>query len=269
MQIPDVIINGVEADQISSFDRGLSYGDGVFETIAVKQGEIQYWDDHLQRLQQGCKALNLQGLDISLLKKEVDQLIDSELACIIKIIITRGLGERGYKPTKKPLTRIVQKFSWPEFPKSFQETGVEVTQCEFRLSSQSKLSKIKHLNRLEQVLARSEWEDEYQEGLVCDNDDNVIEATSANVFFQVENKLITPDVSQCGVEGVMRKKIIEHCQSNNIDIEIREFKLAEISSIQSMLICNSTIGIWPVAVYCGRELSKTAIIDQLIAVFNS
>ncbi len=268
MQVPEVIINGVKSGQLSSLDRGLSYGDGVFETIAVKKGEIHYWDDHLERLKQGCDVLKLEGLDVDLLKNEVEQLVNSESKCVIKIIITRGIGERGYKPTQNPLTRIVQKYSWPEFSSSYTQNGVKVTQCNFCLSRQSRLSGIKHLNRLEQVLARSEWNDEYQEGLVCDDQNNIIEATSSNVFFEQDKRLVTPELMQCGVAGVMRKKIIEYCQFNNIQIEVREVKQAEITEFQGMCLCNSIIGIWPVASYCERKLSRTAIIDQLMAEFN-
>ncbi len=271
MQKPEVIINGIQGDQLSSLDRGLLYGDGVFETIAVKQGELQYWDDHLERLEQGCMTLGLQGLDASLLEKEVQQVFDSEskLDCVIKIIITRGIGGRGYKPSVQALSRIVQKFPWPNYPASFTEIGVKVTQCDFRLSKQSKLSQIKHLNRLEQVLARSEWDDDYQEGLVCDEDNNIIEATSNNIFFQINDTLVTPTLDQCGVAGVMRKKIIEYCRANDIDMELRAFNRSEISQIEAMFLCNSINAIWPVRSYCERKLSKTTIIDQLVAVFNS
>lgn len=271
MQSPEVIINGHRGDQLSCLDRGLLYGDGVFETIAVKQGELQYWEEHLERLLQGCNVLALQGLDVSLLEQELSLLVNSEAALqhIIKIIITRGVGGRGYKPTVQPLTRILQKFPWPDIPTSYVETGVKVTQCEFRLAQQNKLSQIKHLNRLEQVLARSEWNDEYQEGLVCDVDNRIIEATSNNVFFQVSDELITPDLSECGVAGVMRKKVIEYCQSKAIKVVIRDFNQSEISQIESMFLCNSINGIWPVSRYCERSLSKTAIIDQLVTVFNS
>ncbi len=267
---PEVIINGHQTDQLSSLDRGLLYGDGIFETIAVKQGQLQYWEDHLERLQLGCKALGLHDLDVLLLEKEVYSLVDtvSSLNSVIKIIITRGIGDRGYKPTAQTITRIVQKFPWPDYPSSYIETGVKVTQCNFRLARQSRLSQIKHLNRLEQVLARSEWDDDYQEGLVCDSENNVIEATSSNVFFQIDNALITPDLVQCGVAGVMRKKIIEYCRSNGIALEIRDFNQSEISQIQAMLLCNCIIGIWPVVSYCKRELDKTAIISELVTVFN-
>lgn len=271
MQHPEVIINGSQEDAISSLDRGLLYGDGVFETIAVKQGKLQYWEEHLDRLQLGCQTLGLQGLKVSLLEQEIQHLIQhkNEDRCVIKIIITRGIGGRGYRPSTQELTRIVQKFPWPEYSASFFQGGVKVTQCEFRLSKQSSLAQIKHLNRLEQVLARSEWQEEYQEGLVCDLNDNIIEATSSNVFFQIENVLITPDLSRCGIAGVMRKKIIEYCHANNIEIAVRDFNKSELDLIQSMFLCNSIIGIWPVLSYCERKLNKTAILKKLTAVFNS
>jgi len=271
MQNPEVIINGRRDEQLSSLDRGLLYGDGVFETIAANNGELQHWEDHLERLQLGCEKLNLQGLDLQLLEKEVQQLAttSSESKYVIKIIITRGVGGRGYKPMQQALTRIVQKFPWPEYPTSYAEEGVNVTQCAFRLAKQNRLAQIKHLNRLEQVLARSEWQDEFQEGLVCDTDDNIIEATSNNVFFQIDETLITPDLNQCGVAGVMRKKIIEHCHKTDIAIQVRNIKLSEIDNIKAMFLCNSVNGIWPVNSYCGRKLDKTAIIDQLKAVVNS
>ncbi len=271
MQNPEVIINGQQGDQLSCFDRGLLYGDGIFETIAVKQRELQYWEDHLQRLQLGCKALSLQGLDVTLLEKEIKLIVDSEPESkfIVKIIITRGVGGRGYRPTLQSLTRIVQKLPWPEYPSRFTDIGVKVTKCNLRLSKQSKLAQIKHLNRLEQVLARSEWEDDYQEGLLCDVDGYVVEATSHNVFFQINDTLVTPDLTQCGVAGVMRKKIIEYCRSNNLEVEIRDFNQSELDQIQGMFLCNSINGIWPVESYCARTLGKTAIIDQLLAVFNS
>lgn len=270
MNSPEVIINGARGDQISTLDRGLLYGDGVFETIAVKQGKLQFWSEHLERLIRGCKVLGLQNLEISLLEKELQQVLaaDAKTDCVIKIIITRGVGGRGYKPTIQTLTRIVQKFPWPEYPDSFVERGINVTQCDFHLSRQSKLSKIKHLNRLEQVLARSEWEDEYQEGLVCDEAGNIIEGTSANVFFQTKDGLVTPKLDLCGVAGVMRKIIIEYCYKSDIALEVRDFKHSELDDIKGMFLCNSIHAVWPVSHYCGRAIGKTVIIDQLIAAFN-
>jgi len=272
MQNPAVLINGEHGNVISSFDRGLLYGDGVFETLAIKNSKAVFWNDHLERLQHGCEVLGLPTQDEKLLEAEVQRLLMTDpisSECVIKIIITRGVGNRGYKPDRDPVcTRIVQKFPWPEHSAKYSEQGINVTQCAFRLSIQSKLAQIKHLNRLEQVLARSEWDEEFQEGLVCDTNENIIEATSNNVFFQLNDVLVTPDLTNCGVAGVMRKKIIEFCQANNLSIQIRDFKLAELDDIQAMLLCNSVNGVWPVSHYCGRKLVKTAIIKQLTAAFN-
>jgi len=268
MQDPEVIINGQRDAQISSFDRGLAYGDGVFETIAVKNGELIYWDEHITRLKQGCEVLGIQSLDERILKNEADSLIQNNQNSVIKIIITRGVGGRGYKPSGNRCTRIIQKHSWPDSIEQLQHQSINITQCDFRISRQSRLAQIKHLNRLEQVLARSEWNDEFHEGLVCDTEDNIIEATSSNVFFEYDGGLITPDLSHSGVAGVMRNKVIEFCLSNDISLEIRDFKLTEISNQHGILLCNSIFGLRQVHTYCGKNLAKTVIIERLVAAFN-
>ena len=269
MPIPTTIINGERNGCLSSLDRGLLYGDGVFETIAVKQGQLQYWSDHLRRLNHGCKTLGFFGLDSSILKAETKQLIDADKRCVIKIIITRGIGDRGYKSTQQSLTRIIQKFPWPAYPASYTELGIDATICDIRLSKQTKLAKIKHLNRLEQVLARSEWNSEYQEGLVCDNDGHIIEATSSNIFFEIDNKLITPTLENCGVAGILRNQIIQYCNNNNIELLQRNFNVKEIQNIQAMFVCNSIIGIWPVRKFNNLIMPKTDIIKKLMSTFNT
>lgn len=269
MQSPDIIVNGESGNLISSLDRGLLYGDGVFETIAVKHGQAQYYQAHITRLLNGCKILGIANVDLNLLTNEVEHLIAADEQCIVKIIITRGIGSRGYKPTLTSPSRILQKFSWPEFPPSYTEIGVDVTICDFRLARQSRLAKIKHLNRLEQVLARSEWGDEYQEGLVCDTDDRVIEATSSNVFFVINDALVTPAIDSCGVAGIFREQIINYCRSQNIELLIRHVALDELQNLQAMFLCNSVSGIWPVKRINQRVLHKTAIIDKLMMVFKN
>ncbi len=269
LQTPAIVINGEQDGSLSSLDRGLLYGDGIFETVAIQQGQPQHWQEHLERLNLGCEILGLSGLDHVLLKTEVEKLIDADTQCVVKIIITRGVGGRGYRPTQQSLTRIIQKFPWPEYPASYTQLGIDVTLCEFRLAQQSKLAQIKHLNRLEQVLARSEWADEYQEGLVCDQASHIIEATSSNVFFEVVGGLVTPELNGCGVVGVLRNKVISYCNNNDIQLSIREFSLSEISGIQGMFVCNSVIGIWPVKSFSNLVLPKTAIIKKLMSVFNT
>ena len=269
MQASAITVNGKACEYISTLDRGLLYGDGLFETMAVRQGNIQYWEDHLNRLRRGCEALDLKSPDYGILREEVVQTIDSDKECIIKVIITRGTGDRGYRPVQQTPTRIVQKFPWPVFPLACTDSGIDMTLCKFRLSQQSSLAQIKHLNRLEQVLARSEWEDEYQEGLVCDTQGHIIEATASNIFFEVNGGLITPDLSHCGVAGVLREQVINYCHHHSIKLSIRDFNLSETESIDAMFVCNSIIGIWPVKHFDSIEYSSSELTGRLMSVFNS
>lgn len=269
MQAAEVIINGRHGDSLSSLDRGLLYGDGVFETIAIKQGQPQYWEEHLQRLHLGCATLGLSSPDDVLLKNETQQLTGTDERCVIKIIITRGAGGRGYKPPRQSPTRVIQKFPWPQFPADYTASGIDVTLCDFKLTQQTRLAQIKHLNRLEQILARSEWDDEYQEGLVCDLDGHIIEATSSNVFFEVDNGLITPDLKRCGVAGVLRAQVIKYCNNKGIELSVRDFGLDDVGAIQAMFLCNSIIGIWPVRSFNELVMPRTAIIDKLMSIFNT
>ncbi|MYB88950.1 MAG: aminodeoxychorismate lyase [Proteobacteria bacterium] len=268
MQAPTIIVNGQACENITVLDRGLLYGDGLFETMAVRHGSVRFLEDHLHRLQTGCQVLGLTGLDLDTLKKEVARTINADKECIIKVIITRGTGDRGYRPVHQALTRIVQKFPWPVFPQAYQDRGIDITLCKFRLSHQPRLAQIKHLNRLEQVLARSEWEDEFQEGLVCDAQDHVIEATASNVFFEANGGLVTPDLSQCGVAGVLRGQIIRYCQRHNIELSVRAVSLGEAAEMDAMFICNCIIGIWPVKRFDSLQFSRSELTGRLMSVFN-
>ena len=268
MQAPTITVNGQTCENITVLDRGLLYGDGLFETMAVRDGSIRFLEDHLRRLRAGCRVLGLEGLDHDTLKQEVAQTIGSDRECMIKVIITRGSGERGYRPVQQALTRIVQKFPWPAFPQSYRDPGIDITLCKFRLSHQPRLAQIKHLNRLEQVLARSEWEDEYQEGLVCDVQDQVIEATASNVFFEADGTLVTPDLSQCGVAGILREKIINYCHHHQIGLSVRELSLGETAKMDAMFVCNCIIGIWPVKRFDSLRFSRSELTCKLMSIFN-
>ncbi len=263
-----VIVNGELGGSLSSLDRGLLFGDGVFETIAVRQGQPEFWTQHMQRLQLGCQVLKIPTIEESLLKDLLNKLYLDEQHYILKIIITRGEGSQGYAPQSNEPTVIVQSFPWPEFPQEYKTKGVSVTLCNLRLSHQTQLSKIKHLNRLEQVMARSEWSDEYQEGLVLDIEDNLIEATSSNVFVDINNELITPDLTKCGVEGIYRNQILEYLSNHKIPVSTRQVKMEELSQVQGMFLTNCIHGIWPVNYFNDRKMSKTDIINKLMSVFG-
>lgn len=242
------LVNGVAAEQISIADRGLQYGDGCFETIAVQQGQALLWDRHIQRLVSGCQRL---GINASVIADELSvdakNIITSAMDGVLKIIVTRGAGERGYRSdnTQRP-SRIVTFSPSPQYPKDYRREGIAMRLCDTRLSENKTLAGIKHLNRLEQVLARSEWQDQYQEGLMLNQAGQVVEGTMSNVFVQIGDEVITPLLNHCGVAGVMRSVIFDKLSDKNINCQQRQLELQILYEADAIFICNSIIGLWPV-----------------------
>lgn len=244
------LINGKQSSALAISDRGLHYGDGLFETIAVQNKTLLCWEDHIARLQKGCALLAIPTPSVAQLKDEADSLITSDEKQVIKIIISRGEGGRGYAlPEETTTTRIISRHPWPKHADDNETQGVNVRICDYRYSHNSVLAGVKHLNRLEQVLARSEWSDQsIAEGIVLDSFNNVIEGTMSNVFYIKDNTLNTPELSQCGIDGIIRKKIIVLANTLNISIAIKDISLKELLSAEEIFICNSIIGVWPVSI---------------------
>ena len=242
------LINGKALEHIEIHDRALHYGDGLFETIAIQDRKALCFDEHLNRLEKGCKKLKLPVQDKTIIKNEVSSLIESKDRAVLKIIISRGQGGRGYKiPDNIDVTRIISLFPWPNYSYEFSTTGIKAKICSYRYGNNPTLAGIKHLNRLEQILARSEWRDEEtMEGIVMNSDDFVIEGTMSNIFCFVNKTLYTPDLSQCGIEGIIREKIINLANTLGFKIEIERITLDFLLSANEIFLCNSLIGIWPI-----------------------
>lgn len=273
----DVLINGEYAETVSVFDRGLHYGDGLFETMAVRNGKIHLWDAHWERLTLGCEKLSINLPNKEIFDNEIALLIknksDNQDQYIVKLIVTRGIGERGYRYAEKQnITRILACHSWPNYPDSFQSKGVAVRYCETILSKNSKLAGLKHLNRLEQVLARNEWDsDEFQEGLMLTDDGHVVDGTMSNVFAIKENMIFTPELSLCGVTGVMRKTVIQIAKKLGLPVYEKTFTKSELEQADELFLTNSLFGIWPVSVMAKTRFTKVGDItkqlqDELVKI---
>ena len=239
-----MLINGLPGDSVSALDRGLSYGDGLFETIRFEQGRAPLWGRHMQRLVLGCERLRLPEPDIALLWQEAQQAVGELMQCVLRITFTRGLGERGYAlPAQAFPTRIVAAFPMPVVPRALYTDGVRLHRCHTVLADQPLLAGIKHLNRLEQVLARAEWNDPaIGEGLVCDSHGNVISATAANLFAVVDDVPVTPAVDRCGVAGVARAAMLEAFPG----CQVRDLPLIEALRASELFLSSSVRGILPV-----------------------
>lgn len=242
------LVNGRRDGGLTPYDRGFAYGDGVFRTLPVYEGIAHCWQRHYQRLQSDCNALGIVCPAEEILHDDVGRLLESGDDAVIKMTITRGESARGYAvpPLAQP-TRVVSKALLPHYPESHFSEGVALHLCEMRLARQPRLAGIKHLNRLENVLARMEWVDaQLADGLMLDEGGEVIEGTMSNLFVRMGNSIITPDLSRCGVAGVTRDRILELAPQLGYIPEIRHLRLPELMDADEVIICNSLYGAWQV-----------------------
>lgn len=244
-----VWINGQPDTRVPVTDRGLAYGDGLFETVRIAGQQPVLLDYHLDRLMLGCRRLHI-PLQRDALLAELAAWSGMSRPGVVKLMITRGSGGRGYAPTSdlEP-RRILQHFPLPEYPDAWFQQGIRVFPCVNRLGHSPLLAGIKHLNRLEQVLARAEWDgiDQFQEGLVCDLNGSPIEGTMSNLFIVQNQQVLTPRLDQCGVAGVMRRWLMEQFRAAGLDVMETTITLDGFRVADERFFCNSVFGVWPVA----------------------
>ena len=205
-------INGEQQQQIAVSDRALHYGDGCFTTARLRQGKIDWLAAHLQRLQEAAAVLMLAGIDWPQLSQEMQEVAGlwPYEEGVLKVILSRGSGGRGYSGAacRQPM-RIMMLSAAPQHYIMLRESGVRLVVSPVRLGINPQLAGIKHLNRLEQVLIRTELEQHAaDEALVLDTEGKLVECCAANLFWRKENQLFTPDLSGAGVNGIMRRHVI-------------------------------------------------------------
>ena len=243
------LLNGKNKHNIDYSDRGFQYGDGLFETIEVLNGIPVFFYQHIQRLVKGCHKLLIPVPDSTLLLNEAIELSKNSRSAVLKLIYTRGSGGRGYRqPEIIQPTRLFSLHPFPDYPKNFSQIGITVRFCTTRLGLNPSLAGIKHLNRLEQVIARSEWdESNIQEGLMLDINENVVEGTMSNLFLVKDDILYTPVLEQCGIEGILRNILISIANDHRIRVVEKKISKQDVYSASEIFMTNSIIGIWPVS----------------------
>lgn len=246
-----MLVNGEPVNQVSAEDRGFAYGDGLFESIRLIAGSAPLWRRHMQRLSESCARLHLPVPDPAQLWREVLSVTRDMPQSVARITWTRGIGERGYAPPAAPKpTRVVAAFAPPLLATAAYEEGLDLRVCDLRLAEQPLLAGMKHLNRLEQVLARAEWADpEIAEGLLRDGQGRVICATMANVFAVIDGELLTPAVDRCGVAGVARAQVLDE----RPQARIAELTLDALSAASEIFLSSSVRGILPVKSLGGQR----------------
>jgi 4-amino-4-deoxychorismate lyase len=226
-----MLVNGLDQDLVELSDRAIHYGDGAFETLRIENRRLVHWHRHLRRLTHTCKILQI-PLDINALEYEVNVILrGADSSCILKVIVSRGSGGRGYRP--------------PDYWE-LQKTGVRLMRCQHPVSENPVLAGLKHLNRLDQVLASMELSADCEEGLMLTTAGKVVEGTRTNVFLARQGRLRTPALDLSGVAGIKREIILEQCSKHGIDVDVCHIDIEELQDVDEMFVCNSVLGIWPV-----------------------
>jgi len=266
-----MIINGQPGDSIHVMDRSFMYGDGVFRTMRMKNGRVNSWHGQYRKLEADCQALDFLCPARSTLEQEIGLLAQDTPDCTVKIVVSRGEGGRGYgvSDSVSP-NRVVLSAPLPVYPSHFWQSGVRLHVCEMRMSHQPRLAGIKHLNRLENVLARMEWTDpNTPEGLMLDIDGWVIEGTMANIFMRQGNTLLTPDLSECGVAGLQRDRILAFASQCDLVTQVSNISLKSLLQAEEVFVCNSVIGVWPVNQIGAHAIPLGATSAQMQALLES
>jgi 4-amino-4-deoxychorismate lyase len=268
-----VLIDGAAAGALSPLDRGLHFGDGVFETIACLHGRARFLSLHLERLAHGCHALGFAPPAAQRLRAEVEHLAGGQERSIVKLIVTRGPATvRGYAVSGDArATRIVIRYPWPVEDPVSQQHGVSVRVAAQRLGENAALAGLKHCNRLEQILARGEPQDAASaEALLLSRSGNLISGTMTNVFLidgpPQSPRLRTPAVDLCGVAGIMRRVVLREAARAGISANEATLWPADLAAATEVFLTNARVGVWPVSRIAERVLTPGPVTRRVQAL---
>lgn len=267
-------IHGCTEEGINPTDRGLRYGDSLFETVAYRDGQLEWLDRHLARLYEGAERLQIHLADPDEIRKRILSDLTSMLAevgnpsaAVFRIQVTRGVGGRGYAVSGQEQSVWVHSLHpWPwldDQSAPVAPASARVRYCTQTLATQPALAGIKHGNRLEQVLARLEWGSEFEEGLMSDAEGRIIEGTMSNLFVVQQETLHTPALDRCGIRGVMRSIVIDLAEQLGVPVHISTLNRVFLEQVNCAFLTNSLAGIWPVHQLDGRTLSASES-DQVL-----
>jgi 4-amino-4-deoxychorismate lyase len=258
----ECLVNGEISSLVAATNRGLNYADGLFETLVVRNSRPLRWQSHMDRLGVGCERLGLAMPPQVVLLREVQTVSAGLVEAVVKIVLTRDGQSRGYMPPEEnSCVRIVSSHVYPDGIVELAREGVKARTCKLRLAIQPALGGIKHLNRLEQVLASAELrETEMVEGILLDREDHVISAISANIFLVMEDRLLTPRLDRCGVRGVVRGQILAEygarCEQRRIMVDM-------LQDADEIFICNTVRGIVPITAIDDYEYETGPVTREL------
>jgi 4-amino-4-deoxychorismate lyase len=263
------LVNG-QPTGVDPADRGLAYGDGLFETMGAVDGHIRWLDLHFDRLEDGCRRLSIPAPPRAALGQEIAAHCPPQGRAIVKLIVTRGTGPRGYAPPEitRP-TRVLAISAWPEYDAANYRQGISVRVCRLRLGENPVLAGIKHLSRLEQVLAELELKGHgAAQGLLLDTSERVVGGTNSNLFAVFGTEIATPALTRCGVKGVMRRAVLEAAPALGMRIAERDLTLEQVLGADELFVTNSLFGVWPIATVDSRRLPVGPVTRRIMGHFG-
>lgn len=259
-------IDGEPADLLPADDRGLHYGDGLFETILVREGRARFLEAHLARLARGCQRLRIPFDRMPELRAEIASACQRAPAlAVLKIIVTRGSARRrGYAPDGAASPRRLLSL-WKTMPlPTEQADGVVLMFSSVTASEQSLLAGIKHLNRLENVLAAEEARTaQVFDALLCTGAGHVVSGAMSNVFLVKAGAVRTPTVDRAGVAGVLRGVVLRECQSLRIDAAEQPLTTEDLLAADEVFVTNARIGVVPVRRVGQHHYSMSSLTHRL------
>jgi len=266
------LVNGVPTDSVPVADRGLHYADGLFETIAIRDSRPRFLAAHLDRLARGLRRLGFAAETIEPVERELLDACSGAGDAVAKLIVTRGAGRRGYRPphTARPNRILGISESIPS-RREWYASGIVTRVCSTPAALSPATAGLKTLARVEQVLARAEWDDpDIAEGLMLDPFGHIVGGTMTNFFCVRKGRLLTPDLAEAGIEGIMRGVVLEQAKQTGIDIVETRIGLVELFTDDELFVTNSQIGLWPIRClgdqpYSPGELTRL-LMQRLAAV---
>lgn len=267
-----ILVNGRADANVPALDRGLMYGDGVFRTLRVQAGAPLWWEEQLARLAQDATRLGIPHPAQTAWEADVCTLTRQGPAdCVLKLVLTRGPAGRGYLPPQRPQpTRLAMTAPLPPDLERVAQSGATVRVCALRLAEQPRLAGVKHLNRLENVLARGEWDDPgIHEGLLMDTAGRVVCGVSSNVFVLRGGELSTPRLDRCGVSGVTRARLMRGAARLKLAVREADITLDELLAADEVMLTNSLIKLWRVARLGTRTWDAPVLSLELRALLDA
>ncbi|MEN9705863.1 MAG: hypothetical protein RLZZ393_1742 [Pseudomonadota bacterium] len=255
-------LDGVPASEPLLLDRGLHYGDGLFETMLCRGRGIRFHSLHAERLAEGCRRLGI-ALDAHGALEQAASRAANQPG-ILKLIVTRGSATaRGYAPAGDERPRqLLLRYPWP--PADAVDAPTPVVHLDTPLGENPLLAGMKHLNRLELVLARARLQGHGAfEGLLCGSSGRLACGTMTNVFVLQDGVLRTPRVDRCGIAGVMRAVVMREARILGIEAEEADLEPACVAEADEAFLTNVRYGLRPITSVDGRPVATGAISRRL------